>query len=136
MTKKELLDLIKQNKNTEHVSLPIPGRCADGYDYDEIFCVVYINDSDYQHADCTGNIRIASSNCGEKLDWILLPIEEMKKMMRRKMFKYVWEKEFYFEFEEGNMDGADSIPLKVLKVDKDFITLIEDKDFDEDQFYE
>ena len=125
MTKKKLLDLIKKNKNTEHVALPIKGRVARGYDYNELFCVVYIKDSNHQSGPCISNIRIASSNNGEHLDWILIPVEEMKNIM--KTSEYIWEEEFYFEFEEGTYDWADSISLKVLKVDKDYITLVEDQ---------
>ena len=132
MTKKELLELIKQNKNTEHKQNYLDGSIEGGFDYDEVFCVVYINDDDYQHGPCTSDITICFDD-KRNISWLSIPIKTIKELIKDN--DYIFEKEFYFEYEAGNMDGCDSYALKIDHVDCKEITFVVDEEFDREQYY-
>ena len=133
MTKQELLDFIKKNKNTEHKQNHLDGSIEGGFDYDEVFCVVYINDDDYQHGPCTSDITICF-DYNRNIKWLTIPINTIKELMEDKENEYIWKGEFYFEYEAGNLDGADSYALKIDHVDCKEITFVVDEEFDSDKF--
>ena len=135
MTKKELLDLIKQNKNTEHKQNYLDGMLDGGFDYDEVFCVVYINDSEYGHGPCTSDITICFDD-KKNIKWLTIPVKTIKELMKDKFWKSIWDNEFYFEYEAGNMGGCDSYPLKIDHVDCKEVTFVVDNEFDREKFYE
>ena len=57
--------------------------------------------------------------------------------MNDKENEWAFRTDFFFEFEEGNIDGIDdSCPLKIYSIDRKYITLVPDKDFDIDKYKE
>ena len=131
MTKQELLELLEKNQNTEHVENKNTGRVTEGYDYGGMYCVVYINDEDGQHTICTEDIWICSD--GEQIDWITIPVKTMKELLEDKENDWVWEHDFYFEYEVGTEESiGDSYPLKILKVDCEEVTFIVGRDLEDE----
>ena len=135
MTKQELLDLLNKGKKIKHKQNYIDGSIEGGFDYDEVFCVVYINDSDYEHGPCTSDITICFDD-KRNIKWLTIPVQTIEALLEDKENEYYWKDEFYFEYEAGNMNGCDSYALKIDHVDCKEVTFVVDKEFDSDKFYE